>query len=116
MTLSVRFNSDLISIWTRDGTNQKTIDGILNVMLAKLSPNLIPKEQSSYYYKKHSEHKGYDEVVSKARLAQASKEDEGKIPEAEVKQEESEKALMKEAEEDEEKNKDKDLTDDVLKD
>lgn len=100
MTLSVRFNSDLISIWTRDGSNQKTIDGILSVMLAKLSPNLAPNDKSNYYYKKHSEHKGYDEVVAKARLAQAPKEDEGKIPEAEVKQEESEKALLKEAEED----------------
>lgn len=69
-------------------------------MLAKLSPNLTPKEKSNYYYKKHSEHKGYDEVVAKAQSAQASKEDEGKIPEAEVKEEESEKALMKEAEED----------------
>lgn len=69
-------------------------------MLAKLSPNLTPKDAGNYYYKKHSEHKGYDEVVAKARSAQALKEDEGKIPEAEVKQEESEKALMKEAEED----------------
>ena len=69
-------------------------------MLAKLSPELTPKDKSNYYYKKHSEHKGYNEVVAKARSAQASKEDEGQIPEAEVKQEESEKALMKEAEED----------------
>ncbi len=98
VTLSVRFNSDLISIWTRDGTNQKTIDGILSVMKAKLSPNLMPKESSHYYYKKHSEHKGYDEVVAKARSAGAAKEAEGKIPEAEVKEEESEKALQEEAE------------------
>lgn len=82
-------------------------------MLAKLSPNLTPKEKSNYYYKKHSEHKGYDEVVAKARLAQASKEDEGKIPEAEVKEEESEKALLKEAEEDKNSSKDEGRADDV---
>lgn len=79
-------------------------------MLAKLSPELTPKDKSNYYYKKHSEHNGYDEVVAKARLAQASKEDEGKIPEAEVKQEESEEALLKEAEE----NKDQDDNGDNL--
>ena len=103
VSLSVRFNSDLISIWTRDGTNQKTIDGILSVMLAKLSPSLAPKEKSNYYYKKHSEHKGFDEVVAKAKsesASAASKEDGGgKIPEAEVNEEESEKALMKEIKE-----------------
>ena len=100
VTLSVRFNSDLISIWTRDGTNQKTKDGILGVMMEKLSPHLIPKDQSHYYYKKHSEHNGFDEVVAKAKSAAAVKEDDsGKILEAEVKEEESEKAMMKEAEE-----------------
>lgn len=100
MTLSSRFNSDLISIWTRDANNEKTIAGIRSVMMAKLSPDLTPKDMSNCYYKKHSEHKDYDKVVAKARLAQASKEDEGKIPEAEVKEEESEEALRKEAEED----------------
>lgn len=111
ITLSVRFNSDLISIWTRDGTNQKTIDGILSVMLAKLSPHLTPKESSNYYYKKHSEHKGFNEVVASAKLAEAPKEKEGegenpgKILEAEVRKEESEKALLKEKEAEEDDGK-----------
>lgn len=80
-------------------------------MLAKISPELTPKDKSNYYYKKHSEHNGYDEVMAKARSAQAPKEDEGKIPEAEVKQEESEKALMKEAEEDKTQNTTEDSMD-----
>lgn len=83
-----------------DGINQKTIGGILSVILKKLSPNLTQREKSNYYYKRHAEHKGFDEIVAKAQLSRSSsKVDEGKIPEAEVKQGESEKAFMKETEE-----------------
>lgn len=101
VSLSVRFNSNLITIWNRDGTNQKSIDGILAVVLDKLSPELKPKE-GSYYYKKHSEHAGFSEVVAKAKEAEDAKKakemriDSGKIEEAEVKQDEADKALMEE--------------------
>lgn len=65
LTLSTRFNSDLIQIWTRDGNNTLTIDGIIKTIMEKLTPELKPKE-GSYYYKKHSEHAGFAEAVAKA--------------------------------------------------
>lgn len=104
VSLSVRFNSNLITIWNRDGTNQKSIDGILSVMHEKISPNLKLKD-GSWYYKKHSEHAGFNEVVAKAREARLAKEadeakgvDDGKIVEAEVKEDEGNKALLQESE------------------
>lgn len=116
LTLSTRFNSDLIQIWTRDGNNTLTIDGIIKTVMDKLSPELKPKE-GSYYYKKHSEHAGFAEAVSKAPLktpsrmqeykpdaetvAAESAEDEelGKIKEAEVQPDEAELQQQKEDEE-----------------
>lgn len=100
VSMSVRFNSNLITIWNRDGSAQKSIDGILTVMLNGLSANLRPKD-GSYYYKRHSEHAGFNDVVAKAKEAQAAQEaqdDQGKIVEAEVKEEEGNQALLKEAE------------------
>ena len=86
--MSVRYNSNLITIWNRDGDNQKSIDGILSVMLDKIDPNLKPKDRS-WYYKKHSAHAGFNEVVTKTREARLTKEadeaktvDNGKISEA----------------------------------
>jgi len=65
LTYSTRFNSNLISIWNRDGNNQESIDGILAVVTATVNSDLIPKE-GQYYYKKHSEHAGFHEAVAKA--------------------------------------------------
>lgn len=95
MSLSVRFNSNLITIWNRDGTAQKTIDGILAVVMKELSPEIMPKE-GSYYYKRHSEHAGFNEVVSKA--AEAAAAANGKIEEAKVKEDEADIALIQEME------------------
>lgn len=100
VSMSVRFNSNLITIWNRDGNAQESIDGILTVILKGLSPNLHPKD-GSYYYKRHSEHAGFTDVVAKAKAAQVmeeAKDDQGKILEAEVKEEEGNRALLKEAE------------------
>ena len=59
VSLSIRFNSHMISVWNRDGANQKSIDAILAVILAELPDNLKPSPQN-YYYRKHSEHKGFN--------------------------------------------------------
>ena len=113
MSLSVRFNSNLVTIWNRDGANQKSIDGIVSVVLDQLSPELKPKE-GSYYYKKHSEHAGFNEVIAKAKTvedemkAKQAWNDFGKIEEAKVKEDEADQALIEEAEaseEEAEKNK-----------
>jgi hypothetical protein len=56
--LSVRFNSQLISIWHRDASKQASIDGILEVVLKELPAELQPKSDN-YFYKKHSDHAGF---------------------------------------------------------
>ena len=67
---------------------------MLAVVLEKMSPEIKPKE-GSYYYKKHSEHAGFNDVVSKAADAALTS---GKIEEAKVKEEEVELAIIKEVE------------------
>lgn len=94
--MSVRFNSNLITIWNRDGTNDRTKDGILAVVLEKVSPELRPQPRN-YYYKKHSEHAGFSDVVARAS-EKSQKAAEGKIAEAEVKSPEEDEALLKDAE------------------
>ncbi|KAK3686028.1 translation initiation factor eIF 4e-like domain-containing protein [Podospora appendiculata] len=56
--LSVRFNSHLISIWHRDSSRQKSIDGILACVLEELPQELRPKPDN-YFYKKHADHAGF---------------------------------------------------------
>lgn len=94
--MSVRFNSNLITIWNRDGANEKTKEGILAVVLEKVSPELTPQPRN-YYYKKHSEHAGFSEVVAKAS-GKSKMAEEGKIAEAEVKGSEGDEALLKDVE------------------
>ncbi|KAI1342248.1 translation initiation factor eIF4e [Xylariaceae sp. FL0016] len=56
--LSVRFNSHLVSIWHRDASKQKSIDGMLQTVLDELPLELRPKPDN-YFYKKHSDHAGF---------------------------------------------------------
>ncbi|KAL1876814.1 hypothetical protein VTK73DRAFT_9191 [Phialemonium thermophilum] len=57
--LSVRFNSHLISVWHRDSSKPKSVDGILQCVLEELPPELRPKPDN-YFYKKHSDHAGFN--------------------------------------------------------
>ncbi|KAH7033287.1 putative translation initiation factor [Microdochium trichocladiopsis] len=57
--LSVRFNSHLITIWHRDASKQKSIDGMLKAVLEEIPPELTPKADN-YFYKKHAEHAGFN--------------------------------------------------------
>ena len=75
-------------------------------MLAGLSPEIKPKE-GAYYYKKHSEHAGFSDVVAKAAEEAMTS---GKIEEAKVGEEEVERALEKEVEEEESKGRDRVVT------
>ena len=106
VSLSIRFNSNLITIWNRNGDATKSIEGILNVVLSGLSPEIKPKE-GTYYYKKHSEHAGFSDVVTKAAEEAMTS---GKIEEAKVGEEEVERALEKEVEEEESKRRDRAVT------
>ncbi|KAI9816864.1 MAG: hypothetical protein M1827_001509 [Pycnora praestabilis] len=95
--MSIRFNSNLITIWNRRGDNQKSIDAILALVLENISPALKPKE-THYYYKKHSEHQGYAEAIAKAKAAAEKKKLKEEAKKAEVKKAEEE-ALAKKLEE-----------------
>lgn len=75
LSLTTRFTSNLISVWNRDGANQKSIRGILEVVLEELPEHLKPKE-SSYYYKRHEEHAGYSEVVAAAKAKEGKQDGE----------------------------------------
>ncbi|KAL8750362.1 MAG: hypothetical protein Q9184_006452 [Pyrenodesmia sp. 2 TL-2023] len=104
ISLSRRFNSDLITIWNRRATTETeaSITGIKDIVLAQLSENLKPKE-GSYYYKRHSEHAGFEEIVAAAR-----KKGKGESEGEEVKEvgdAEAEKVLLREVEEEEEGEK-----------
>ncbi|XXH00306.1 stretch-activated cation channel mid1 [Hypoxylon texense] len=57
--LSVRFNSHLVSVWHRDASRQKSVDGILRAVLDDLPPELAPKPDN-YFYKKHADHPGFN--------------------------------------------------------
>lgn len=59
MGLSVRFNSHLITIWHRDSSKQKSVDGILECVLSELPPELTPKPDN-YFYKRHCDHPGFN--------------------------------------------------------
>ena len=57
--LSVRFNSHLITIWHRDSSKQKSIDGLLQCVLGELPAELAPKPDN-YFYKRHCDHPGFN--------------------------------------------------------
>ena len=63
VSLSVRFNSHLISIWNRDASNQASINAIRAKVLEQLPEEFRPSA-ANIYYKKHSEHNGFNEAVA----------------------------------------------------
>jgi hypothetical protein len=61
ISYSVRWNAVQIAVWNRDAENKAGIDELLKVILEKLSEELVPKKEDSYWYKAHKEHKGFIE-------------------------------------------------------
>ena len=59
-----RFASVLITIWNRDGDHSEGIERIAETVVRSMPDHLRPKE-GSYYYKKHSEHEGFDASAAK---------------------------------------------------
>ena len=72
LSLSIRFGGNLISIWHRDGTNEKSVEGIKTVVLEKISPQLIP-QQNHIYHKIHASHPGFDEAIAKNKEAEKAR-------------------------------------------
>ena len=71
---------------------------MLATILAKISPEIRPKD-GSYYYKKHSEHASFNDAVAKANERALIS---GKIEEAKVREGEVEKMEAAEREKEEE--------------
>lgn len=56
--LSVRFKFHLITVWHRDASKQKSIDGLLECVMKDLPTELQPRADN-YFYKKHADHEGF---------------------------------------------------------
>lgn len=61
ISYSVRWNAVQIAVWNRDADNEEGRTKLLAVILDKLSEELRPKKEDSYWYKAHKEHKGFIE-------------------------------------------------------
>jgi len=79
--LSVRFNSHLISIWHRDSSRQRSIDGILAAVLDELPAEMRPKPDN-YFYKKHSDHAGFKAPPELQAVLDSQKARDAKAKEA----------------------------------
>jgi hypothetical protein len=60
VSISVRFNSYLIQVWTKDATNEASRQAVLQRIKESLPAELsAPTEGERVFYKKHTDHKGY---------------------------------------------------------
>ncbi|GAD95067.1 translation initiation factor eIF4E, putative [Paecilomyces variotii No. 5] len=67
VSTSIRFNSHLISVWNKLGSNQRAIKALEETIIDRLSPELRPAGASSYFYKRHDEHDGYQQAVEASK-------------------------------------------------
>ena len=69
ISMTVRFNSHLISIWNKLGSNDRSIKALERTAINRLSPELRlpaagPSSSSySYFYRRHDENPGYKEAM-----------------------------------------------------
>ena len=63
ISYSVRFNGVLISVWNRHGANEKSVQALKDVIMARIS---VAGAATASFYKKHSEHEGFGEAVAAA--------------------------------------------------
>lgn len=67
MSYSPRLYWAHITIWNKQGNNTKSIELLQQTVLDRLSPDLRPQSSREYYYKKHSDHEGWEEAIGKAK-------------------------------------------------
>ncbi|KAL4816332.1 translation initiation factor eIF 4e-like domain-containing protein [Aspergillus spinulosporus] len=65
VSTSVRFNTHLISVWNKLGSNERSIKLLEETIINRLSPNLRPTDPgpNSYFYRRHNENEGYQQAV-----------------------------------------------------
>ncbi|GKZ86414.1 hypothetical protein AnigIFM56816_001642 [Aspergillus niger] len=69
VSTSVRFNSHLISVWNKLGSNERSIKALEKTIIDRLSPELRPTGTGStaYFYKRHDENDGFKEAVERSK-------------------------------------------------
>lgn len=75
VSISIRFNTDLISVWNKLGSNERSVKILEQTIVNRLSPELRPADKnsassSSYFYKRHADHEGFREAVETARSSE----------------------------------------------
>lgn len=75
VSISIRFNTDLISVWNKLGSNERSVKMLEQTIINRLSPELRPADNksfasSSYFYKRHADHEGFQEAVERARSSE----------------------------------------------
>ncbi|OAX79593.1 hypothetical protein ACJ72_06083 [Emergomyces africanus] len=73
ISTSARYNSHLISIWNKSGSNLKAIKALEDTVLKRLSQDLRPSSSRSYFYKRHDEHEGFKAAIEKGSSTSSGK-------------------------------------------
>ncbi|KAM0345201.1 hypothetical protein ACHAPU_006838 [Fusarium lateritium] len=76
--LSVRFNSHLITIWHRDASKKNSIDNIVACIMEELPAEMQPKPDA-YYYKRHSDHAGFNPPPELKAVLDSRRREEEKL-------------------------------------
>ncbi|CAJ0554191.1 hypothetical protein HG530_007359 [Fusarium avenaceum] len=76
--LSVRFNSHLVTVWHRDASKKNSIDNILACILEGLPAEMHPKPDA-YYYKRHSDHAGFNPPPELKAVLDSRRREEEKL-------------------------------------
>ncbi|KAL4964535.1 eukaryotic translation initiation factor 4E [Aspergillus stella-maris] len=65
VSTSVRFNTHLISVWNKLGSNEKSVELLKETILNRLSPELRPIDSgsNSFFYKRHDANEGFKDAV-----------------------------------------------------
>jgi hypothetical protein len=75
VSISIRFNTHLISVWNKLGSNERSVMILKRTIIDRLSSELRPADNksfvsSSYFYKRHADHEGFQEAVERARSSE----------------------------------------------
>ncbi|KAF4961319.1 hypothetical protein FGADI_337 [Fusarium gaditjirri] len=76
--LSVRFNSHLITVWHRDASKKNSIDNIVKCIMEELPHEMHPKPDA-YYYKRHSDHAGFNPPPELKVVLDSRRQEEEKL-------------------------------------
>lgn len=70
ISYSPRLYVSHISIWTKQGNNRRSIEALQETILSRLSEDLRPTSEGEYYYKRHSEHEGFNGAAQAPAVVQ----------------------------------------------